>query len=306
MGHMDKNRTLFSVIIPTYNSAGRLRRCLESLASQTCSDFEAVVCDDGSTDDSAEVAAGFSGYFPLKYLRDENWGGPARPRNAGIRAARGEFLAFLDADDWWYPGKLDAVREKLEGHDVIYHAMDIATPQSLATGKRVYTRAVRSPVFRDLMLYENALITSGVVARTALVRAAGGFRESRELISVEDFDLWLRLSRETDRFAYIGRPLGAYWIEAGSISAPSGKRVDRLRAVYAAHMRYLDASDARDSGAVLEYLCGRTLMRSGDIGGSVRCFMKSVRSRAVRFKLRSILMLMLAAICMAKRKSAWR
>lgn len=299
-------KPLFSVIIPTFNAVVFLKRALESLEKQTCVDFEVLVCDDGSTDGTHDMMSAYRSSMNVRYLRSEHWGGPARPRNIGLQQACGDYIAFLDADDWWYPGKLDAVREKLAGYDVIYHAMDIATPQSTATGKRVYTRPVRSPVFRYLMLYENALITSGVVARAVLVRAVGGFSESRELISVEDFDLWLRLSRETDRFTYISRSLGAYWIESGSISAPSVKRVDRLHAVYAAHKWHLDATDARDSEAVLEYLCGRTLMRSGDLLGSVRCFMKSVRSRVVRFKLRSIVMLMIAAMGMVKRKFTWR
>ena len=112
-------KPFFTVIIPTYNRAELLRRALESVHSQTYRDFEVIVCDDGSTDHTRDVANSFAGRMHMSYLRDENWGGPARPRNRGIQEASGEWLCFLDADDWWYPEKLAAVFALTSGVDVV-------------------------------------------------------------------------------------------------------------------------------------------------------------------------------------------
>ena len=82
---MKHNKIKFSIIIPTYNRALLLKRCLDSLCSQTYRDFEVIVCDDGSTDGTNEIINQFEDKLSLKYLYDTNWGGPARPRNNGIK-----------------------------------------------------------------------------------------------------------------------------------------------------------------------------------------------------------------------------
>ena len=103
-----------SVIIPTYNRAHLIRQALESALAQTCRDFEIIVADDGSTDHTAEVVAQFGSavtYIPLPH-RDQ----PAATRNGGLRVARGEFVAFLDSDDLFFPNKLALQIAALEAH----------------------------------------------------------------------------------------------------------------------------------------------------------------------------------------------
>jgi glycosyltransferase involved in cell wall biosynthesis len=95
---------LVSVIIPVYNGAAYLREALESVAAQDYAPVEVIVADDGSTDDSAAIAASFADVTVLPLLR----GGVSRARNRAVAESRGEFLAFLDADDRWMPGKLSA------------------------------------------------------------------------------------------------------------------------------------------------------------------------------------------------------
>jgi glycosyltransferase involved in cell wall biosynthesis len=90
-----------SIIIPLYNKAPYVRRALESIAAQSLSDFEVIVIDDGSTDDGAAIVAGYSD-ARYRLIHQAN-AGPGAARNTGIAQSRGEFIAFLDADDEWLP-----------------------------------------------------------------------------------------------------------------------------------------------------------------------------------------------------------
>ena len=111
------NETIFSVVIPTYNRASKIRRAVESVLAQSYENFEILVMDDGSTDNTAEVVASFADPR-ITYRWDKNFGGPARPRNRGIALAKGEWICFLDADDWWTVDKLqicfDCINEKVD------------------------------------------------------------------------------------------------------------------------------------------------------------------------------------------------
>ena len=114
---------LISVIIPTYNRNESLKRCIQSVIFQTYQNFEILVMDDGSTDGTKEIVTDFNDPRII-YEWDDNWGGPAKPRNRGIKKSSGEFIAFLDSDDWWLPKKLEESVVVLEkGSDLVYHQL---------------------------------------------------------------------------------------------------------------------------------------------------------------------------------------
>jgi hypothetical protein len=110
---------LFSVITPVWNGARWLERAIGSVLDQTDRRFELIVVDDGSEDDSAAIAERIAAEDDrVRVIRLPNAsGGPAHPRNVGLRAARGEFVAFLDQDDWWLPTKLEQQRAKFAEDD---------------------------------------------------------------------------------------------------------------------------------------------------------------------------------------------
>jgi glycosyltransferase involved in cell wall biosynthesis len=210
-----------SVVVPTYNRAGDLRRCLDSLVAQARTDFEVLVCDDGSTDDTASVVGDFSSRLDLRYLPDANWGGPARPRNRGIAAARCAYVAFLDSDDWWAPDKIAASLPALDaGADVVYHDLHLVTRRRRDRWlrKRVFARAVQPPVRADLIENGNALPLSSVVMRRSLLLDIGGMPEDRDLVAMEDYVCFINAAAMTDRFARIPGVHGYYWAGGGNIS----------------------------------------------------------------------------------------
>lgn len=210
-----------TVVVPTFNRARDVARCLESLVAQTFRDFEVLVCDDGSKDNTREVVEGFRDRLNVEYHWAENWGGPARPRNIGIRLARGEYLAFLDSDDWWKPEKLARSVQALDGGaDVVYHDMyKVLSADQRHFWRRQHTAALTPPVFQDLLDGGNVIINSSVVARTSLLRDIGGLSEERALIAAEDYDGWLRLARRTEKFVRLPECLGYYWLGGGHISS---------------------------------------------------------------------------------------
>jgi teichuronic acid biosynthesis glycosyltransferase TuaG len=198
-----------SVVIPTWNRAGRLVEAIASALAQSAPVLEVLVCDDGSTDDSAERVAALAAVDPrVRWLPGARGGRPAIPRNRGIAASRGEWLAFLDSDDTWLPGKLAAQLEaarRLGCGTVCSNALRVVDGSDAGP-----LLAWRRPVllFRDL-LRENLVVCSSCVARRSLVQRAGGFPEAPQFKAIEDYALWLRLSTLGD-FAYCADPLVRY------------------------------------------------------------------------------------------------
>lgn len=100
----------FSIVIPTYNRMNDLIRCLSSLQNQTYKNFEVIVCDDGSTDNTFDVIKQFESTLSIKYLYEQNWGGPAHPRNVGVSYAKGKWICFLDSDDLFLPERMEIIK----------------------------------------------------------------------------------------------------------------------------------------------------------------------------------------------------
>jgi glycosyltransferase involved in cell wall biosynthesis len=225
-----------SVIISTYMRAPLVSRCLESLIAQTFKDFEVLLCDDGSTDDTAAAAERYKSALDLTYHWDKNFGGPARPRNVGLRLARGEYVAFLDVDDWWSARKLERSVAALEaGADIVYHDLYMTHSSRNAWRlRRARTRPVPPPAFRFLIDHGNVLTNSSVVARRSLLLGIGGLSEDPGLIAWEDFDCWLRLAKVTDKFQRLPEPLGWYWVGGGNLTSPHRtiRNLERMKSMY--------------------------------------------------------------------------
>jgi len=199
------------VVIPAYNAESFLGVTLNSVARQTFQDFEVIVVDDGSRDQTARVVEEFLAKekIPGRCIRQENRK-IAGARNTGIRSARGEFIALLDHDDLWMPEKLERVMEAFQrwpGTDLICH-----NEQILKDGRVVRVSQNHrggNTTYEDLLFRGNTLSPSAVVFRKKLFESTGGFDESPELNTVEDYDFWLRVS-ETGKISYLDATLGAY------------------------------------------------------------------------------------------------
>lgn len=200
-----------SVVIPAYNAETFLGVTLASVARQTFRDFEIIVVDDGSKDQTARVAEDFltNEKIPGRCIQQQNRK-IAGARNAGIEAAQGDFIALLDHDDLWMPEKLERVMEAFSrwpGVDLICHNEEI-----LKDGKVVRVSQNHqggNSTYEDLLFRGNTLSPSAVVFRKRLFEQTGGFDESPELNTVEDYDFWLRVSRH-GKISYLNATLGSY------------------------------------------------------------------------------------------------
>jgi glycosyltransferase involved in cell wall biosynthesis len=180
-----------SVVIPAYNVQRFIRQALDSVLAQSYQDFEVLVIDDGSTDGTAEIAAEYG--EPVRVLRQEN-AGPSAARNHGVREARGDFVAFLDADDLWRPEKLAEQMPLFDDAGRVglvycrFQRMD-------AEGQPLPTEPWPTPTGE---VYYRMLERSYVPASTPVVRAscferAGTFPE--DMSWAEDWHLWIRIAR---------------------------------------------------------------------------------------------------------------
>jgi glycosyltransferase involved in cell wall biosynthesis len=188
-----------SVVIPAYNAARFIGQALDSVAQQTYRDFEIVVADDGSTDDTAEIAASRPATIVLRRKR----GGPAAARNDAIRASAGELIGLLDADDTWHPEKLGAQVERFDREPGL---LLVATAVEAMEGSGAAFAPPSEGRVTGQLLEDNFLATSSVAIRRSGFERVGGFDPDPELVSVEDYDLWLRLSL-AGPFGAVPRPL---------------------------------------------------------------------------------------------------
>jgi glycosyltransferase involved in cell wall biosynthesis len=245
----------FSVIIPTFNRAAQLHQTLESLVNQIYKNFEVIICDDGSTDNSAEVVNAYKSKLDLIYLWEPNWGGPAHPRNIGIKAAKGEWICFLDSDDWWYPEKLDICYRYLADYNFIYHKLDIYSDGNQITRKKAESWELKGDIFTNMLINGNPINNSSVVVKKELLLKVNYFSEERELIFIEDFDCWLKISRIENKFYFISKSLGGYLIGDNATSA-SERTIDTFKQVYKKYLGYLNNSDRKKALSCLRFRIG--------------------------------------------------
>lgn len=207
-----------SVIIPTYNSARFLPEAVESVLSQTFLPQDVIVVDDGSTDSTEDVLKPFR--RRIHYIRQENQG-PAVARNRGIAEAKGDFIAFLDADDVWLPEKLEKQVKVLTERPRIGLVHSHYDHLDMAGGRRLI------PCSGDVQgffgdCYLQFFRTCGVQIATVLLRKeclmkVGGFDERIRRASCEDWDLWFRIARHFE-LAFIDSPLALYRVHPTNAS----------------------------------------------------------------------------------------
>jgi glycosyltransferase involved in cell wall biosynthesis len=212
---------LVSIVIPTYNHARLIGRALDSVLKQTYANWEAIVVDNHSQDGTEAVLDAYRDER-IKVLKIHNQGIIAASRNLGIRSAKGEWIAFLDSDDWWESDKLAACIEAAgDEFDMIYHDLRIIRRMEQKSSRHLSrSRALAVRAYDDLVLNGCAMPNSSVVLRKQLLDRTGALSEAVENVGWEDYDMWLRVAANGCRFVRLDHAYGFYWIGSGSVSNP--------------------------------------------------------------------------------------
>lgn len=285
---MNDNATpLVSVVIPTYNHARYLRRALQSVIDQTYTNWEAIVIDNHSKDNTDEVMASFAD-SRITYLKIHNNGVIAASRNAGIREAKGEWIAFLDSDDWWTTEKLqtciDCINDQV---DLVYHDLEIVSDQPrLFRRNSIESWQVKPPVLIDLMVRGNPIATSSAVVRAKLLNRIDGMNENPEMAAAEDYNTWLRIAKISNGFNYVPKHLGFYQLHNQGTSSRKDMSVSTSQAV----TEFIDLLNRKQKNKLLanlryakgrfEYLTGNTAVAKQNLLFSLRYGRLSVRLKS--------------------------
>ena len=157
-----------SIIIPTYNHANYISKALKSVMNQSFQDWEAIVIDNQSVDETRKIIKSFND-SRIRYLRISNNGIVAKSRNAGVKFAKGKWIAFLDSDDWWKKNKLKMCYEIIKQKndiDFIYHDLRVINNEnSLFNLRKIKGRKLKEPIIIDLLLNGNPISNSSVVVK---------------------------------------------------------------------------------------------------------------------------------------------
>jgi glycosyltransferase involved in cell wall biosynthesis len=212
---------LVTVIIPAFNSADDLPEALSSVREQTSDDWEVVVCDDASTDDTAAIAESFGEGF--RVVRNERNLGPAGARNRALEVARGELIALLDADDYWLPSYLEEQVRFYERCEREAPGVGVVTCDALMVGadgpiEGTFRDRVPFPERPTLakLLVQNTIYGSSLLPR-AIAEEVGGF--SPECRGTEDHDLWVKVLERGYRPVCNPKAVAVYRLREGSLSS---------------------------------------------------------------------------------------
>ena len=269
-----------SIVIPTYNQADYLREALNSVLAQTVADWEAIVVNNYSDDDTVAVTEGMNDPR-IRLVNFRNHGVIAASRNRGISFASGEWIAFLDSDDLWTRDKLERCLSVAGSEvDLIGHPEIIV--RNGGTVGRTATGTVETAEYRSLLFNGNIFSPTAVIVRRALLDAVGGFSERPEFATAEDYDLWLRLAEHGARPRFVDAALSQYTLHEGQASASIERHLKANLAVLDDHASRLsprlpfDGMRHRRARALAVYGAARSLHKSGRGREAIQHFLDAI------------------------------
>ena len=223
----------FSVIIPTYNRSDKIFNLLKSLEKQIFKDFEIIIVDDGSVDNTKEIVHSFQSILDIKYFYIENWGGPAKPRNIGLQNSSSSWIIFIDSDDGCLKNKLLEYYNhinKFPSIDFWFHKMNLINELGVKKGTTGNYSPNNKPLenFKKILYYGNKIPLSSICVKKERINEINGFTEDKNFIAIEDLDFNLKLSLLNINFGKINKILGNYYFSEDSISKDSLNQIQKF------------------------------------------------------------------------------
>jgi glycosyltransferase involved in cell wall biosynthesis len=255
---------MISVVIPTYNGSGTVSRAIQSVLNQTTSNFELIVVDDASTDNTGEVIDSFDDKRIKHLQHKENSGAPAKPKNTGIKEAQGKYIAFLDHDDEWRPKKLEKQAKLLESRSsklgvVACNVFDVYENKQKRVKYKINKNVCRNPL---LEILDKSFIhsSSSAMVKAKVLDDVGGFDENMKVS--DDWELWLRIFKKYN-FDFVDDFLVKYHFHKDNLSSRSShKKANDIVYMIEKHKNLYKQHQKKHS-ELLRYT-GNLYMLSGD------------------------------------------
>jgi len=268
-----------SIVIPTFNHAQFLHQALASVVAQTFQNWEAIIVNNFSTDDTINIVESF-GEKRFRLINFRNNGVIAASRNEGIRQSNGSVIAFLDSDDLWYPNKLEHCMPAFDAHaDVVCHGENWISnsihPRQVLYGPQ------KNAQYAKLLYRGNCVSTSATLVRKDLLIEVGGFSIDPGYITAEDYDLWLQLANRKSGFTFIPEILGEFRQHQLGASSSVERHLRSELAVITSHHKSNSTSIGnairfRRRRAKVFYSAGRTHMRGVNSRQALRFLIRAI------------------------------
>lgn len=227
-----ERQPLVSVVIPVFNGESCIARAIQSALDQGCADLEVVVVDDGSTDRTSEIVRRFGKSVIYKYQHNQE---RSVARNTGIELTRGRYIAFLDADDWWLPGKLERQIAHAERHSnlgIVYSWVSVVNEDGkllrLLGNERPSCETTGVDLF-EWFLLGHSVPTPSVIIRRECLDVVGCFDET--ITYIEDWDLWMRIASRYS-IGHVTEPLACYQVHHSYLPAVFARHELQTKRLY--------------------------------------------------------------------------
>ena len=293
MNNLKKKITpLISIIVPTYNHAMFIKKAIISVKNQTYKNWELIIIDNFSTDNTQKIIKNFRDKR-LKYYKIKNDGIIAKSRNFGIKFSKGEWIAFLDSDDYWRENKLEiCVKNINEKIDFIYHDLESVCFKKFFFKKKIIGRSLKKPILKDLLVSTiskgTPIANSSVMIRKKILIKIKGINENKKLIASEDYNTWLRAAQITDNFKYINLRLGFFLIHEGSTQKKKNLSIPQKEAVLN-FLNLLNKKQKLKLDVKLKYLSGSFNFSLNKKYTAIKDFLFVIKYGSYNLKLKSLI-----------------
>tara|TARA_Y100001970_G_scaffold219769_1_gene269742 strand:- start:29290 stop:30189 length:900 start_codon:yes stop_codon:yes gene_type:complete len=284
---MNKSELKVSIVMPSYNHGHFIDKAIDSVINQSFKDWEIVVIDNNSKDNTHEVLSRYKD-INLRILNIDNKGIIAASRNLGITNSESDYIAFLDSDDLWYPNKLKVCLDLLEkGYDMVCHAEKWT---GLGKEKNVIYGPEHKASYDSLLFSGNCISTSAVVLKKEVLTLVNGFSEESEFVTAEDYDLWLRISKENKKIGFVNEVLGEYRIHDNNQSKIDYKNMNAITSVLKFHLKQNEEKGinnylrSKNCLAKVIYGKGRELQKLGQFKKASLLFLRAITSFPLNIK----------------------
>ena len=198
----------FSIVIPTFNRAGLLKQCIDSIIAQTYQVWEAIIVDNYSTDNTEQLVKSYNDERII-YIKNHNYGIISISRNKAIDMSTGTWICFLDSDDSWLPNKLEELHRYVNKYDLVYHGYQSKQKQFILQRTKNYFYRIKENTVNYVIQRGNPLCPSCVGLSRDLLGDTR-FDESKDLKAVEDYDFFLQILAKKPRIKYVKKALTKY------------------------------------------------------------------------------------------------